>query len=279
MPRTLILVPGHGGQPKLLLSGPGGSRAELYLHGGQVTSWVPPDGRERLFLSDLAAFAPGRAIRGGVPVIFPQVAGEGPLPKHGFARTLPWQAKEAKEGHAHLHLTDSDLTRALWPHAFEAELIVTLEEHSLTIALAITNPGRDAIHFTAALHPYLRVEDITRVSLSGLQGLRLQDIAQGDTERTEMEPEIHFGNEVERLYFNAPQHLQLREGTRITELESTGFPDILLWNPGSIAGDKLRDLEPEGYRRMICVEAAAWVKPITLAPGERWEGSQTLIAT
>ena len=65
-------------------------RLKIYLHGAHVTSWVPAGGDERLFLSQKSEFRPGAAIRGGVPVIFPQFGGLGTLPKHGFARTLPW---------------------------------------------------------------------------------------------------------------------------------------------------------------------------------------------
>jgi hypothetical protein len=54
-----------------------------------VLSWVTPDGRERLFLSDKAVFDGSVAIRGGIPVCWPQFAGLGELPKHGFVRTLP----------------------------------------------------------------------------------------------------------------------------------------------------------------------------------------------
>jgi glucose-6-phosphate 1-epimerase len=274
MPRTLILVPGPGGLSKILLAGPGGSRAEVSLHGAQVLSWCLGDGRERLFLSEWAECAPGRALRGGIPVIFPQVAGEGPLSKHGFARTLAWQALETKEGQAHLRLRDSETTRALWPHAFQADLRVILGRDRLTVTMSILNPGKEPISFTCALHPYLRVEDITRVTLTGLQNYVVKDLVQG-TKELEKE-ELRFGQEVERLYLDAPQPQRVLEGSRITEINAEGFRDLLVWNPGPVGGDKLRDLEPEGYRRMLCLEAAAWGSPITLAPGEKWEGSQTL---
>ena len=65
---------------------PDGARAEITPYGAHVTSWVTPDGRERLFLSRATSFSPGSAIRGGVPVVFPQFARRGPLRPHGFAR-------------------------------------------------------------------------------------------------------------------------------------------------------------------------------------------------
>ena len=66
-------------------------RPTVYLHGAHVTSWKPArDHDERLFLSERSEFRAGTAIRGGIPVIFPQFAAEGPLPRHGFARTSEW---------------------------------------------------------------------------------------------------------------------------------------------------------------------------------------------
>ena len=47
-----------------------GVTGELYLHGGQVTAWQPLDERPVLFASPNSAFAPGRAIRGGIPIVF-----------------------------------------------------------------------------------------------------------------------------------------------------------------------------------------------------------------
>src|SRR6478735_9573563 len=82
---------GLGGLPGIRLYGPGGAQATILRHGAHVTSWATADGRERLFLSERAVLAPGKAIRGGVPIVFPQFSGRGTLPKHGFARVLPWE--------------------------------------------------------------------------------------------------------------------------------------------------------------------------------------------
>src|SRR5205823_1519128 len=100
------------------------------------TSWIPSGGTERLFLSTRSEFSSGRAIRGGVPVIFPQFASEGPLPKHGFARNLPWQFVSctphgSDRAAATLRLDASAATKAIWPHAFQAELTVGVQGQSL----------------------------------------------------------------------------------------------------------------------------------------------------
>jgi glucose-6-phosphate 1-epimerase len=74
-----------------------GVTGELYLQGAQVTAWQPPDERPVLFASRNSAFAPGRAIRGGIPIVFPWF---GPsrhtptAPQHGFARTATWHLDE-----------------------------------------------------------------------------------------------------------------------------------------------------------------------------------------
>lgn len=49
----------------------GRSSAAIYLHGATVTSWKIM-GQEMLYLSPEASFEPGKAIRGGVPVVFRQ---------------------------------------------------------------------------------------------------------------------------------------------------------------------------------------------------------------
>src|ERR1035437_10592591 len=80
--------------PKVLIEDASGSRAEVYLHGAHVTSCVPAGGHEMLFLSERAEFEHGKAIRGGIPVVFPQFADSGPLPKHGWLRTSTWRFRD-----------------------------------------------------------------------------------------------------------------------------------------------------------------------------------------
>jgi alkanesulfonate monooxygenase SsuD/methylene tetrahydromethanopterin reductase-like flavin-dependent oxidoreductase (luciferase family) len=47
-----------------------GVAGELYLQGAHLTAWRPPGERPVLFASPNSAFTPGRAIRGGIPIIF-----------------------------------------------------------------------------------------------------------------------------------------------------------------------------------------------------------------
>src|SRR5689334_2681230 len=105
----------------------GGARAAALPYGAHVTSWVAPNGQEQLYLSARTAYAAGKAVRGGVPVIFPQFSDLGPLPKHGFARTRPWAVARRAPNAAAFSFGDDDATRAVWPHAFAAELSVTVD--------------------------------------------------------------------------------------------------------------------------------------------------------
>ena len=72
-----------------------------------------------------------------------------------------------------LELTDSETTRAWWPVRFAAQLTVVLGAGSLRVQLVVHNTGNTddgAWDFTTALHTYLRVEDVGRARLGGLDG-------------------------------------------------------------------------------------------------------------
>jgi glucose-6-phosphate 1-epimerase len=276
-------VPGVGGLPKIVVQAPDGARAELYLHGAHVTSWMPPGaGGERLFLSAASGFRADAAIRGGVPVIFPQFAGRGPLPRHGFARTAEWTPvgveRRERDVRVTLRLADSEGTRAIWPHAFVAELTVTVGGPSLRIALSVANHDTTPFDFTAALHTYLRVADVRRTTIAGLGGARYEDSAAGGAAQPAAEDELHVAGETDRVYLGVSRELEVREDGRVTAVGASGFPDVVVWNPGPERGAALADLEPEGWLRMLCVEAAVVGTPVHLGPFERWEGVQTLTA-
>lgn len=265
---------------KIRLTAGDGAVAEVSAHGGQVVGWVPTGagGKERLFLSPLAAGGPGASIRGGVPVIFPQFGPMGPLPKHGLARNREWQVAEAAGGRARLVLESSAETRGIWPHDFLAELVVEVSGAALAVELRITNTGREVFSFTAALHTYLRVAEATVARVAGLQGARYLDEVTM-TEHTDDAEEVSFGTEVDRIYYAVGESpLRLVEGGRVVEITEAGFDDVVVWNPGPVVGGKFADLEPEGWREFVCVEAAAVGRPVVLGPGEVWAGRQRLAA-
>lgn len=273
---------GVNGLSKVVLTAPDGARAEIYLHGAHVTSWVPAGGSERLFLSRASEFSPQTAIRGGVPVIFPQFSGMGPLPKHGFARRMDWEFIEAgvqaAGARAVFRLTDSPATRSAWPYAFSAELEVVAGGQDLALTLSATNRDPQTFTFSAALHTYLAVADISAARLTGLGGRRFVDSTRGGAEGVQGEAELAFAGEVDRVYPGVSESLSLVERERRVEIEGSGFPDVVVWNPWREVGAALADLEPEGYRRMVCVEAAIASRPVSLGPSARWTGSQRLHA-
>ena len=169
---------GEGGLAKVIVRSRDGAIAEAYALGAHVTSWRPaPGDDERLFLSDRAEFRDGTAIRGGIPVIFPQFAEEGPLPRHGFARTSMWtfaSAQEEMDGAVvvSFQLHDTPATRAIWPISFRATLSLRLGGARLTVKLSVENTDGKPFDFTAALHSYLRVDDASRAQVLGLQNGR-----------------------------------------------------------------------------------------------------------
>lgn len=263
-----------------------GACVELYRHGAHVTSWKPASGEERLFLSSRSSFAPNAAIRGGVPIIFPQFASMGPLPKHGFARVQQWELKRAGrtrkgQGEAQLRLTATEETRARWNHAFQATFVVAVEGMSLSLALSVLNEDASPFEFTAALHTYLLVDDVRGARVRGLQGVSYRDAAADNVEGRQEEEELTAnsgGAELDRIYFDVRAPLEVRDALRRTRVAMTGFNDVVVWNPGEERAAALTDLEPGGWLRMLCVEAAAIGTPVRLEPGERWTGQQTLTA-
>src|SRR5215470_13437743 len=91
------------------------AEAEIYLQGAHVARWKPRGHRPVLFLSSKSLFTPGKAIRGGVPVIFPWFGprAEGkPGPVHGFARITEWTI----EGTKLRNDGDVEITLALAPN-------------------------------------------------------------------------------------------------------------------------------------------------------------------
>ena len=275
---------GIGGMPKLVLVAADGARADVYLHGAHVTSWIPAGtGDDRLFLSATSRWGEGEAIRGGVPVCFPQFADQGALAPHGFVRTTAWTLVRAERqatgaAQATLRISATPAMRALWPHAFTLALTVTVGGNTLALELAATNEGDTPFEFTGALHTYLRVADVRQTFVRGLEGVHYRDKVLRLDDDVESAPRLAVDRHLDRVYRAVPAVVAVEEPARTTEVRATGFRDTVVWNPGPERGATMDDLEPGGYARMLCVEAAVASAPAIVAPGATWRGMQALAA-
>jgi glucose-6-phosphate 1-epimerase len=265
----------------VVLRNAAGDEATVSLHGAQVLSWRPAGAHEQIYLSPLSQPGPGVAVRGGIPVCFPQFSERGPLPKHGFARTRRWElvappSARAEVAEARLQL-DSSMTRTLWDHAFCLVLVVRVGPKWLEVQLQAANTGRNAWTFTGALHTYLRVADVRNARVLGLKGLACEDMVRGNAVHIEQADALVIAGEVDRVYRGVTQPVRLTGlGSPDLRVVQQGFEDTVVWNPGPDKAARLGDLPPPDWQHMLCIEAALVHRPMEVAPGKTWRGLQRL---
>lgn len=271
----------HHGQPALALNAQGAT-AIVTLFGGQLVSWRSAAGCEHLYCSPRAVFDGATAIRGGVPVCFPQFAARGSGTHHGFARLATWEVAETREI-AGTALVALRLAPGLpgwpddWPHRATVELSVLLDAARIDIELSVENTGDTPFDFAAALHTYLAVDALEEARLSGLRGCTYRDSTQADAAGQERADALMVEGEIDRIYRNVKGALMLEDGARVIGIHADHLPDAVVWNPGPERCAALADMPADGWRKMLCVEAGAILEPPRLAPGDEWWGRQSLV--
>jgi glucose-6-phosphate 1-epimerase len=258
-----------GQLPALQLRAPDGAQATITLFGAHLVSWsaAPGDGasQERLFMSSRSALDGKQAIRGGVPVIFPQFSTRGTGMRHGFARVSNWRVLESGEqdgaAFAVLGLEPADLRpehAAAWPHAFALALRVSVGGNRLDMALSVRNTGDAPFPFSAALHTYHLVEGVEAVRIEGVQ------------------PELlAIVDKLDQVFDHVAGTIVLDDGADKLTIERQGFTDAVVWNPGAADAAALADLDDEEYRRFVCVEPLV-LGPQTVQAGGSWQGTYSV---
>jgi glucose-6-phosphate 1-epimerase len=256
--------------------------AELYLHGAHLTQWQPTGHQPVLFLSERSHFAPGEPIRGGVPVLFPWFGDRKPTPdhprtdgpKHGFARTAPWNLAFAALSGDDLHLTltlsPSDTSRSFGYDHFQVayELILGRE---LRLRLTVANQADSPLDIEEALHTYFTVGDIHNASLTGLEGAEYLDKVDHFTRKHQPETPITFSGETDRLFLNTASTITIHDPTlhRRIHVAKSNSQSTVVWNPWSALTATLADMNPGAWQQMVCVESAnASENALTLPPGQ-----------
>lgn len=230
--------------------------AELYRHGAHLTRWRPAGFDEVLWLSDLARFEYGKAIRGGVPICFPWFAGNQPAsdangPAHGYARVTTWEYTDVKQDDAGLTLS---MRAAIEP--FSLQYDVTFRD-TLTMRLSVTNSGSTPATFESALHTYFVISQIKGVQVLGLENTDYRDTVGGQVQQlTQADQPITFEAETDRTYSSAATTKIIDPGLqRIITIEKENSGSTVVWNPWSEKATAMGDFGDDEWPGMLCVES------------------------
>lgn len=251
--------------------------ANIALQGAHVATFQPRGEEPVIWLSPKAKFAPGKSIRGGVPICWPWFGPhktDSKLPGHGYARTVPWDVLETKalpDGSTFLRfgLVESDATRAQWPHPSTVQLEVTAGK-ALRVELVTTNTGKTAFELGEALHTYFQISDVAQMTIRGLENCEYLDKVQ-DFARFTQKDGIVIESEVDRVYVNTSADCVIEDKglKRAIRIAKQGSLSTVVWNPWTEKADKMGDFGQDGHRNMVCVESGnALENVVTLAPGE-----------
>ncbi|KAI0257148.1 galactose mutarotase-like domain-containing protein [Lactifluus subvellereus] len=283
---------------RILLTHPRGATAEILLFGATITSWRAPerggpgDPIERLFVSSKAALDGSKAVRGGIPVVFPcfgppEHPDHSKLPQHGFARNETWTFDSVVTDNdagvsVRLILQPKPTVTKLYTKDFQLAYVVTLAEHELSTDIHVSNPSSsETLDFQALLHTYIRAP-ANEVSISPLLGKRYIDKTEKSLEaRNTLKEEKRNGVDVrtftDSVYEDAPPNVNVSWPGGGLELKLVGFTTLTVWNPQADAGRKIGDMEENGWERFVCVEPGYVRGFKQLGPGETWVGQQVLV--
>ena len=260
-----------------LTSANGDSRVVASTFGGRVISWKHR-GREVIFRNATLELDEFAASHCGVPILFPQFGKFGDGEKHGFVRNAKWKVESASRDQCILifstdetELANSELQQ------FVVRVIVQLDDDRLRIWLQTENTSpSDSLTFTAGLHTYLAVNDVSSALLTGLQGANFLDVANDLAPSVDLSSHVVLGAEVDRVYVDTPMPISLDGASFKLTIDQQGFEDTVVWNPGEKLAQTFADLGVDEWRKFVCIEAAQIQNPVNLQPGETWTGSQTL---
>ncbi|RYF72988.1 MAG: D-hexose-6-phosphate mutarotase, partial [Comamonadaceae bacterium] len=144
------------------------------------------------------------------------------------------------------------------------------------VALDVIDTDGVPFSFALALHTYLRVDDIAQVRLEGLQGAARWDSLRDDR-HVEMAPALRFDAEFDSVYAAPAAPLKLLQPSGALGIaQSASCTETVVWNPAAALSAKLADMPDDGWRHMLCVEAARIDENVLLAPGAQWQAWQKL---
>jgi glucose-6-phosphate 1-epimerase len=276
IPGALRFEPVAGGLARAVISTPA-VEADLYLQGAHLAHWTPRGERPILFVSSKSVFATGKAIRGGIPIIFPWFGNRSDGnrgPAHGFARTSEWtvegsQLREDGSVEIALTLASNEAMRELFDSAFRLRLRVTIGSE-LEMELEVWSHASVPFTFEEALHTYLAVGDVRQASIVGLENTVLIDKTDGFMRKRQDAEPVRIAKETDQVHLRTQATCTVWDPVwnRRIIIEKSGSNSTVVWNPWIDKSNDMSDMEGDGWRQMLCVETAnAMGDGVLLSPG------------
>lgn len=253
--------------------------ATIYLQGAHLIAWQPAGFEPALLLSHKSDFAPGKPIRGGIPVVFPWFATDRkkdridghPGPSHGFARIQDWSLDKAQRTKDGVMLSFSQGPTAMSRSMGYDNFLLTLEfqiGHELKVAMTVSNLGDKPLIFEQALHTYYKITDIHEVSVIGLEPTSYIDKLDDFKVKAATGQPIRFSTATDTIYNKTEATCVIDDkpgGRRIT-VQKAGSHSTIVWNPFA----EMPDLGAWDWHEYVAVETGnVGDDAITLAPGTK----------
>lgn len=236
------------------------SHLKLTLQGAHIFDFQVKGKERLLFLSETAQFKKGVPIRGGIPICWPWFgphSSDKSLPNHGFARILEWKHLETQQiskdkTKITLGLDSSTETLKFFSFTFELRLEIVMSD-TLEVSLITKNTDTKPFELSQALHTYLKINDISKTTLAGLEGSKYYSKVNNTYNNLQNEP-LTFTQEIDRVYENVKCTLELNCNEEILVIDTKGSHTIVVWNPGLELTKSISDLN--SHTKMLCIESA-----------------------
>jgi galactose mutarotase-like enzyme len=232
------------------------SSATIATLGAEPREWTV-DGQSLLWCGDPALWGKHS------PILFPVVGwtrnGEMrikghrfPLALHGFASTLPFEALSHERDSASFRLRDDEVTRALYPYAFELTVEYHLTPTRFSASFRVGNPGSEPLPYALGLHPGFawpfaggRAQDhgvvfgrevspqVPVIAAGGLISQRRRSVRLKNG-RLALSPDL-FRNDALCFLDAASTDVSYENGTgQAIDIAASDFPHVALWTrPGA----------------------------------------------
>lgn len=269
------------------LKSAGSSCVVIHHHGAHITSWKDSAGREMIYTSPTAIYNEEKAIRGGIPICFPQFGPNGPLQQHGFARNKPWTVDDnfttttttCRKAIRFILRNDVTTESSAWPFSFSVSYTVTLADdgNSLTLDMVVINTDDQPFTFTTALHSYFTCQAST-TTLPDFNNVHYKDSIDPTTTTHKLQSGlISFGEEVDRVYFDTPNTITIPSAS--LTINKTNFPEAVVWNPYIEKAAAMGDLPDNAWQDFICIEPARIAEPAVVQPNQNWTAQCVLTSS